>query len=249
MSAAAACSRASPRPAASCSPRSSRRVRGALAAYPTGADAMPNGVVSNPKVFVSIAPRRHRQHRRGARRDGQRRGAHRAADDRRRRARRRLGARARGAVAGRREDLRQPGHRRLAQRAPLHPADAPVRRGGAHDAGAGRGQEMGRAGGEVQAQQHEVVHKPSGRKLGYGELAADAAALPVPAARQDQAQGGERLPLHRQGQRRASPTCRHHHRQGDVRTGHRAARHEVRGDRAGRRWSAARSRRSTPARR
>ena len=33
-----------------------------------------------------------------------------------------------------------------------------------------------------QAQLHEVVHKPSGRKLGYGELAADAAALPVPAA-------------------------------------------------------------------
>ena len=36
--------------------------------------------------------------------------------------------------------------------------------------------------GEVQAQLHEVVHKPSGRKLGYGELAAAAAALPVPAA-------------------------------------------------------------------
>ena len=29
-------------------------VRGALAAYPTGADGMPNGVVSNPKVFISI---------------------------------------------------------------------------------------------------------------------------------------------------------------------------------------------------
>jgi isoquinoline 1-oxidoreductase subunit beta len=34
--------------------------------------------------------------------------------------------------------------------------------------------------GEVQAQNHEVVHKPSGRKLGYGELAAAAAALPTP---------------------------------------------------------------------
>ena len=32
-----------------------------------------------------------------------------------------------------------------------------------------------------ETQLHEVVHKPSGRKLGYGELAADAAALPVPA--------------------------------------------------------------------
>ena len=37
------------------------------------------------------------------------------------------------------------------------------------------------AAGEVAAQNHEVVHKASGRKLGYGELAAEAAALPVPA--------------------------------------------------------------------
>jgi isoquinoline 1-oxidoreductase subunit beta len=34
---------------------------------------------------------------------------------------------------------------------------------------------------EVEAVNHEVVHKPSGKKLGYGELAADAAALPTPA--------------------------------------------------------------------
>jgi isoquinoline 1-oxidoreductase subunit beta len=34
---------------------------------------------------------------------------------------------------------------------------------------------------EVEARLHEVVHKPSGKKLGYGELAADAAALPAPA--------------------------------------------------------------------
>jgi isoquinoline 1-oxidoreductase beta subunit len=33
---------------------------------------------------------------------------------------------------------------------------------------------------EVQAQNHEVVHKPSGRKLGYGDLAAAASALPTP---------------------------------------------------------------------
>lgn len=32
----------------------------------------------------------------------------------------------------------------------------------------------------VQAKNHEVVHQASGRKLGYGELAADAAALPTP---------------------------------------------------------------------
>jgi isoquinoline 1-oxidoreductase subunit beta len=38
--------------------------------------------------------------------------------------------------------------------------------------------------GEVVAQNHEVVHKSSGRKLGYGDLAADAIALPTPAADQ-----------------------------------------------------------------
>jgi len=34
---------------------------------------------------------------------------------------------------------------------------------------------------ECVAEHHEVIHKPSGRKAGYGELAGDAAALPVPA--------------------------------------------------------------------
>ena len=33
---------------------------------------------------------------------------------------------------------------------------------------------------EVKAIQHEVVHEPTGRRLGYGELAADAARQPVP---------------------------------------------------------------------
>src|ERR1700733_11425670 len=40
-----------------------------------------------------------------------------------------------------------------------------------------------RWGGEVstvQARNHEVVHAATGRKLGFGELAADAAALPTP---------------------------------------------------------------------
>ena len=35
--------------------------------------------------------------------------------------------------------------------------------------------------GEVKAVQHEVLHTPSGRRLGFGELAADAAKQPVPA--------------------------------------------------------------------
>jgi len=35
--------------------------------------------------------------------------------------------------------------------------------------------------GEVEAKNHELIHKPSGRKLGYGDVAADAARLPLPA--------------------------------------------------------------------
>src|SRR5215469_5652748 len=45
-------------------------------------------------------------------------------------------------------------------------------------------QRWGVPAGEVQAQNHEVLHKPSGRKLSYGELAAAASALPTPPADQ-----------------------------------------------------------------
>jgi isoquinoline 1-oxidoreductase subunit beta len=37
---------------------------------------------------------------------------------------------------------------------------------------------------EVEAQNHEVLHKASGKKLGYGELADDAASMPVPGKEQ-----------------------------------------------------------------
>ena len=168
---------------------------------------MPNGVGQQSQGVRLDRRRRHGQHRRGPRRDGQRRRAHRAAHDGRRRARGRLGARARRAVARRRAHLRQPGHRRLAQRAPLHPADAPVRRRRAARCWSRRPPRSGRwTSARSQAQLHEVVHKPSGRKLGYGELAAAAAGLPVPAADKVKLKDAERLPLHRQGQRRASPT-------------------------------------------
>ncbi|BAM88225.1 isoquinoline 1-oxidoreductase beta subunit [Bradyrhizobium oligotrophicum S58] len=40
---------------------------------------------------------------------------------------------------------------------------------------------LGVPAGEVKAVNHEVVHSASGRRLGFGELAADAASLPVPA--------------------------------------------------------------------
>jgi isoquinoline 1-oxidoreductase subunit beta len=38
----------------------------------------------------------------------------------------------------------------------------------------------GVAASEVTAVKHELIHKPSGRKLGFGDVAADAAKLPVP---------------------------------------------------------------------
>ena len=113
--------------------------------YPTGAEAMPNKTVSDPKVFIAIAPD-------GivtivAARAEMGTGAARTSLPMidRRRARCRLDQGPHPAVAGRRGEIRQPGHRRLALDASLHPADAPVRRLDAHDAGAGGREEMGRA--------------------------------------------------------------------------------------------------------
>ena len=87
----------------------------------------------------------------------------------------------RRAGAGRRAALRQPGHRRLAQHAPLLAADAPQSAPPRArcwsrprpSAGACRSPRCAAAN-------HEVVHAASGRTLGYGELAKAAAALPVP---------------------------------------------------------------------
>ena len=153
----------------------------------TGADKMPNGDGERSAHLRVDRARRHRHHRGGARRDGHRRRAHHAAADRCRRARSRLGEGAHQAVAGRREEIRQPGHRRLAQRAALPPADAAVRRLRAHDAGAGRGQALGRRGRpRSRRRTTRSCTRPSGRKLGYGEVAAEAAALPTPAADQVQ---------------------------------------------------------------
>ena len=92
-----------------------------------GGDGMPHGLRDSPKIFVSIAPDGTVSIVVQPLRDGPGR-AHQHADDRRRRTRGRLEARARRAGAGRRSEVRQPGHRRLAQHAPLVRADAPLRR-------------------------------------------------------------------------------------------------------------------------
>jgi len=155
-------------------------VRGALADYPTGATSMPNGTVANPKIFVSIG---------GdgivsiiAARAEMGNGAARTAlpmivaDE--------LDADwARVRVVQSPGDEKTYGNQDTDGSRSVRHFIQPMRQCGAAARAmleAAAAKKWGVPVGEVQAQLHEVVHKPSGRKLGYGELAADAAALPVP---------------------------------------------------------------------
>lgn len=154
----------------------------ALADYPTGGADMPNGVVNNPKVFVSIA---------GdgtvsivAARAEMGNGAARTAlpmmiaDE--------LEADwARVRVVQSPGDERTYGNQDTDGSRSVRHWIQPMRQCGA----AARAMLEQAAAkqwkvevGEVEAQLHEVVHKPTGRKLGYGQLAAAAAGEPVPAA-------------------------------------------------------------------
>ena len=93
--------------------------------------------------------------------------------------------------------------------------------------------------GEVQAQNHEVIHKPSGRKLGYGDLAAAASALPTPPADQIKLKDEAAVPLSREGQCPDRRSVRHHDRPRGLRHRHQARRAEIRGRLRGRRsWAA-----------
>ena len=181
-SAGAVCSRAWPLPAVSCSAAQFPGVRAALADYPTGGTAMPNGVVNNPKVFVSIG---------GdgtvtivAARAEMGNGAARTAlpmmlaDE--------LEADwAKVRVVQAPGDERTYGNQDTDGSRSVRHWIQPMRQCGAaaramlEQAAAA---EWKVALSEVEAQLHEVVHKPTGRKLGYGHLAAAASALPVPAA-------------------------------------------------------------------
>jgi isoquinoline 1-oxidoreductase beta subunit len=157
-------------------------IRGALADYPTGATAMPNGVVNSPKVFVSIggdgtvtivAARAEMGN--GAARTAL---PMMVADE--------LEADwARVRVVQSPGDERTYGNQDTDGSRSVRHWIQPMRQCGA----AARAMlEQAAAAqwkvdvSEVQAQLHEVVHKPTGRKLGYGQLAAAAAGLPVPAA-------------------------------------------------------------------
>jgi isoquinoline 1-oxidoreductase beta subunit len=158
-------------------------VRGALATYATGAAKMAGGVVSDPHVFVSIDPS----------------GlvtivAHRAE----------MGTGSRTSlpmvVADELEadwsrvkvvqspgDEKKYGNQNTDGSRSLRHFIQPMRECGAamrHMLETAAAQRWSVDLAEVQAQNHEIVHKPSGRKFGYGELAVAASALPTPPADQ-----------------------------------------------------------------
>jgi isoquinoline 1-oxidoreductase beta subunit len=157
--------------------------RFALAAYATGADKMPHGVRSDPHLFISIAP------------DG-------TVTIVAIRSEMGTGSRtslpmivadeldadwSRVRVAQAPGDEEKYGNQDTDGSRSLRHHIQPMRQCGAaarqmlETAAAKR---WGVDPGEVTAQNHEVVHRASGRKLGYGELAADASALPTPPADQ-----------------------------------------------------------------
>src|SRR5258707_10914785 len=158
-------------------------VRGALAAYATGAAKMSGGGVSDPHVFISIDPS----------------GlvtivAHRAEMG--------TGSRtslpmaiadefeadwSRVRVAQSPGDEQKYGNQNTDGSRSLRHFLQPMRECGAAMRAmleTAAAQRWGVDIGEVTAQNHEIVHKPTGRKLGYGELAAAASALPTPPADQ-----------------------------------------------------------------
>ena len=66
---------------------------------------------------------------------------------------------------------------------------------------------------EVQAKNHQLIHKPSGRTLGFGEVAARRGQAAGAGHGRPAPQDAGRLPLHRQGQDADRRRLRHHDRQ------------------------------------
>ena len=158
-------------------------VRDALAVYATGAAKMSGGVVSDPHVFISIDPSglvtivAHRAEM-GT---GSRTSLPMAIADE-------LEADwSRVRVAQSPGDEQKYGNQNTDGSRSLRHFIQPMRECGAAMRAmleTAAAQRWGVDIGEVTAQNHEIVHKPSGRKLGYGELAAAASALPTPPADQ-----------------------------------------------------------------
>jgi isoquinoline 1-oxidoreductase beta subunit len=152
---------------------------GASAAYATGAEKMSGGVVTDPHVFISIDPNglvtiiAHRAEM-GT---GSRTSLPMAIADE-------LEADwSRVRVAQSPGDEAKFGNQNTDGSRSLRHFIQPMRQCGAAARGMLETAAAARWGvdvAEVQAQNHEILHKASGRKLGYGELAAAAGALPTP---------------------------------------------------------------------
>jgi len=153
--------------------------RGAFAAYATGAAKMAGGVVSDPHVFVSIDPSglvtivAHRAEM-GT---GSRTSLPMAVADE-------LEADwSRVRVVQSPGDEKKYGNQNTDGSRSLRHFIQPMRECGAamrHMLETAAAQRWNVDVAEVQAQNHEIVHQRSGRKLGYGELAAAASAMPAP---------------------------------------------------------------------
>ncbi len=185
-----------------------------------GADGMPNGWVDNPLVFVSIAEDGTVVDRLPSLRDGAGR-AHRHAHDRGRRARGGLEARARR--AGDRATRSATATRTRTARAARATsssrcAAAARRRATMLEAAAAARWKV--PVGEVEAKNHEVVHRPTGRRARL-RRARQGRGRPARAGARDAApQGSVAVPLHRQGRAQAGRRPRHRDGQGAVRHRH-----------------------------
>ena len=150
-------------------------------AYTTGAGAMPHGVVTDPRVFVSVAPDgivtivAHRSEMGTGVRTGL---PMIVADE--------MGADwARVRIVQAPGDEAKYGNQDTDGSRSTRHYLIPMREVGASARTmleTAAAQRWKVPASEVRAGVHEVVHDGSGRRLGFGELAADAAALPVPAA-------------------------------------------------------------------
>ena len=85
---------------------------------------------------------------------------------------------------------------------------------------------------EVAAKNHEVVHKPSGKKLGYGALAKAAAKESVPARETLRLKDPKDFRYIGKGNLKLVDGPGHGHRQSEVRHRHPTGRHALRGYRS-----------------